>query len=81
MNKYLSVRETANLLQVSPASVYGMVGRGILRHVRVGSGRGVIRIPESAIGELNRVVDTRPTVPPLPPSPQILRTPLRHLRL
>jgi excisionase family DNA binding protein len=44
MNPMLTVRETAQTLRTSTATVYALCQRGLLRHSRVGVGRGTIRI-------------------------------------
>jgi excisionase family DNA binding protein len=46
MDKYLTVRQVAEQLQVSMASVYQMCSGGQLPHLRVGLKRGTIRIRE-----------------------------------
>lgn len=46
--QYLSVREYAATFGVSIATVYAMCATGKLAHVRLGTGRGTIRIPEDA---------------------------------
>lgn len=48
---YLTVAEAADLLRVNVETVYRMVKRGELRHVRAGSR---ILIPPAAIDELER---------------------------
>ncbi len=53
--RLLTVREAAGILRVCTATVYAMVGRGELRHVRA---RNVIRIPEDALEAL--LVEERP---------------------
>lgn len=45
MKKYLSVREYAEEFGISPATVYAMCAQKKLAHVRLGVGRGTIRIP------------------------------------
>jgi excisionase family DNA binding protein len=45
------VKEAAARLDVSPATVYGLVAAGKLRCHRVGLGRGCIRISEDHLGE------------------------------
>ena len=54
--RLLSVRETANLLGVSVALVYGLCTRRKIRHERHGLGRGTIRIPEDALDEYRKRV-------------------------
>jgi excisionase family DNA binding protein len=74
----LSVKQAAGRLGVSPSLVYWLVSARKLRHSRIGSGRGRIRISEDAIGEyLARCtfdVKEEPTPPVRPPK-------LKHLRL
>ncbi len=43
--KYMSVREYAARHMVCAATVYAMCAQGTLPHVRLGVGRGTIRIP------------------------------------
>lgn len=47
----LTVAEAAESLRLSPASVYSLCSRKLLRHQRVGVGRGKILIPPDAIAE------------------------------
>ncbi len=42
----MKVREAAKRLEVSSSIVYGLCAQGRLPHVRVGLGRGTIRISE-----------------------------------
>ena len=48
--KYMSVREYAARHMVCAATVYAMCAQGTLPHVRLGVGRGTIRIPVDAVG-------------------------------
>jgi hypothetical protein len=48
--QYRTVRETADALRVSPASVYRACERGDLEHVRL-SPRGAIRIPTRVLDD------------------------------
>jgi excisionase family DNA binding protein len=43
----LTVKQTAERLQCSPATVYQLCAAKLLPHSRVGLGRGVIRIAEA----------------------------------
>ena len=45
----MKVAESAKKLEVSTSLIYDLCARGELPHVRLGSGRGTIRISESAI--------------------------------
>jgi excisionase family DNA binding protein len=71
------VREAAQRLEVSPATVYALVASGRLRCYRVGMGRGSIRITEEHLAEYLKRAE-----PALPPVTTPARRPvLRHLRL
>ena len=47
-NRYSTVRQVAAALGVSRSIVYQLVSNGVLPSVRVGVGRGTIRILQSA---------------------------------
>lgn len=49
--KLLKIAEAAELLAVSQQTVYGLCQRRLIRHVRIGVGRGAIRIEETALSE------------------------------
>lgn len=49
--KPLTVKEAAESMRVSPATVYALCAARKLRHQRVGVGRGKIVIPPDAIAE------------------------------
>jgi excisionase family DNA binding protein len=40
----MTVQEAAKLLEVKPATVYALCRAGLLGHLRIGTGRGTIRI-------------------------------------
>lgn len=63
----LTINEAASRLQVSTALVYQLCARSLLRHQRVGVGRGVIRVPEEALTEYlqSREVCVKDKSPPL----------------
>ena len=79
---FLTVREVADRLKVSPGCVYALVTRTELPHLRIGLGRGTIRIRED---DLERYLTARhhekPTLVSQPPVWQPKRKPLKHLRL
>lgn len=52
MTRNLKVKEAAERLSVSEGTIYGLCRDRRLRHVRVGRGRGTIRIPEDALDAL-----------------------------
>lgn len=47
----LTVRDVSQVLQVSVASVYAMVAEGKIAFLRVGTGRGSIRIDQRDLDE------------------------------
>lgn len=47
----LTVKEAAERLRLSPASVYALCSARKLRHQRVGVGRGKILVPSDAVSE------------------------------
>ncbi len=61
----LTPAETADVLRVGRRAVYGLVERGELRHLRLGSGpRARIRIPTDALNELERAFRSSPRSKP-----------------
>ena len=50
--RYLMVKEAAVRVGVSEATVYNLCRAKKLRHLRLGTGRGTIRIPEDALEAL-----------------------------
>lgn len=67
----VTVKQAAARLTVSPSLVYAMVATGKLPAVRLGNGRGTIRI---AVADLDRLLDGAKVAPPASPA-------LRHLSL
>jgi excisionase family DNA binding protein len=59
----VTVKQAAARLEVSPATVYALVAAGKLRCVRVGLGRGAIRILEAHIDEYLRGAEPKPALP------------------
>jgi excisionase family DNA binding protein len=71
------VKDVAARLQVSTATIYGLLASGKLRHYRIGNGRGVMRISEEHLAEYLRGAEPRPKQPIAPsPLPR-----LKHLHL
>jgi len=56
----ISVKRTAEILGVSPSLVYSMVAKGTLPAVRIGNGRGTIRIEEEDVRRLLEASRTKP---------------------
>jgi excisionase family DNA binding protein len=48
----LTVKEAAERLGISQATIYGLCRSRKLRHLRLGTRRGTIRIPEDALDTL-----------------------------
>ena len=68
-----TVKETAEKLNVSETTVYGLVARGSLASHRIGVGRGTVRITQQAIDRY--LTDCRETPPTQPGAT------LRHLKV
>jgi excisionase family DNA binding protein len=60
----LNVEQTAKRLNVSTATIYGLVNSGQLRCHRIGTGRGVIRVSEDNIREFLASSQSQTSVPP-----------------
>jgi excisionase family DNA binding protein len=73
----VNVKQAAQRLEVSAATVYALVACGKLRCVRVGVGRGTIRILDEHIAEF--LAGAEPEIQPPPAPAQRVR--LRHIRL
>lgn len=73
----MTVKQTAERLEISAAVVYGLLTSGRLKHYRIGSGRGVYRIAEEHVREYLASVERRDGPPP--PAAPIMRVRLRHL--
>jgi excisionase family DNA binding protein len=72
----LKIHELKDRLRISLTTAYNLVARGKIRHVRVGLGRGGIRIPEEALMEYLKAREWGGQSEPLAP-PQ--RAKLKHL--
>lgn len=78
--KLLLIREVARWLRCSQSTAYGLVASGALRHVRLGVGKGGIRIPVDAVQEFlakrqTGAAEPKPSPPPRKPAK------LKHLTL
>ena len=56
----LTVKAAAERLHVAVATVYHLCSALKLRHLRVGTGRGTIRIPETSLEEFMRQATVEP---------------------
>lgn len=62
----LTVKQAAERLNVGVGTVYALCARRKLAHVRVGAGRGTLRIEERALDEYISGATVRPAGPPAP---------------
>jgi excisionase family DNA binding protein len=62
----LTVKQVAQRLNVSLGTVYDLCAKRKIPHVRVGAGRGVIRIDEQALREYIEGATVRPQEPAAP---------------
>lgn len=76
----LTVKEAAVRLGVSEQTVYGLCSARMLRHSRIGLGRGKIVISDEAIAEYLRGREVGPEQPKPPPIPR-RKIRLDHLAL
>ncbi len=74
----MTVREAAARLEVSAATVYGLVSAGRLRCHRVGLGRGAIRVSEEHLADFLKGAETSPGATVPTPPPRVVK--LKHLR-
>lgn len=75
----LNVKEAAERLNVSAATIYLLCASRRLRHSRVGLGRGKISITEEAVAEYLKGREVGPELPKPPPSHRP-RVKYEHLR-
>jgi excisionase family DNA binding protein len=75
---FFKIKEAADRLNVSAATVYELCAKGRLRHMRVGTGRGTIRIDEQALDDFIRGATVQP-VEPAAPKPTPVR--LKHSKV
>src|SRR4051794_2901927 len=65
----LTIKQAAERLNVSEATVYDLCAKRKLPHVRIGTGRGTIRIDEQALEEFIKAATVPPAEPTAPPPP------------
>lgn len=81
MRRRWKVSEYAAMNEVSPQTVYAMVAANKLAHIRLGVGRGTIRILDDEVGPERGDEDGRPVTPTKPTKvkkPKVAK--LKHLR-
>jgi excisionase family DNA binding protein len=76
----LTVKQAAERLRVSPSLVYSLIAARELAHVRIGFGRGLIRISEESICEYEQRRSVSVAEPTPAPAPR-RRAALKHLDL
>ena len=72
----MTVKQVAERLEVSTATVYSLVAGGKLRHYRVGNGRGVVRVSDEQLAEYLREAESQRCISADQP-----KSSLKHLRL
>ena len=75
----LTVKQAAERLGVSAQTIYALCSARLLRHSRIGLGRGRIVISEEAIAEYLRATENGASCPQVASLPQPVK--LKHLRL
>jgi excisionase family DNA binding protein len=78
VEKNYTVTEAAERLSISGQSVYQLCSRKKLRHLRLGVGRGCVRIPASALDEFIKGATVQPEEPTAPQAPP---RQLKHLKV
>lgn len=78
MKRNLCVRQVAEQLGVAETTVYAMCQQKRLRHFRVGTGRGTIRIREEDLAEFIEGASVQPEEPAAPKPPPVK---LKHLHV
>ncbi len=68
----MTVKEAAKQLEVSARAVYSLCAAGLIGHMRIGVGRGSIRLEQADVDEYKRKA-REGTVKPAPPSPYVLK--------
>jgi excisionase family DNA binding protein len=76
--EFLTVPEVAKRLKISPATVYQLCASRKLAHVRLGAGRGAIRIKEE---DLLAFLAGRTVRPEEPAAPLPTQVKLKHLKI
>lgn len=73
-----TVQEVADILRVSRATVYTLCAQGKLSHIRVGAGRGTIRIRQE---DLDAFVAEATVQREQPTAPKPAAIKLKHLKV
>jgi excisionase family DNA binding protein len=75
--RYFNVQQVAEQLAVAPTTVYALCQQKLIPHVRVGTGRGAIRISEEGLAQYLAGASVQPAVPAAPKPPPVK---LKHLK-
>jgi excisionase family DNA binding protein len=75
----MTVKAAAEKLQCSTATIYALCAAKLLRHSRVGVGRGRIYIEDSAIDAYLAGRMTGPTMAPPERTPKVARAAFKHI--
>ena len=78
---FLTVRDIADRLRISVATVYALVKQGAIASVRIGTARGAIRIQLSALAEYLNNAGQTVAVATTHEARRSRRTPLKHIKL
>jgi excisionase family DNA binding protein len=76
-----TVRQTADQLQVSTATIYGLCAQKRLPHIRIGTGRGTIRIRPDDLAAFVEGVAIRSPLPTATPAANPAPRKLKRLAL
>lgn len=69
--KLYKVSEVAELFRVSERTVYNWIDWGYMRAIKIGDGRGTIRVPEDSINEF--ILNNQTVIESLPSVRELLR--------
>jgi len=75
----VTVKDAAKVLDVSAQTIYSLCSARVLRHSRIGLGRGKISISEEAIAEYLQAREVAPHIGPPPVAPKSIK--LNHLHV
>jgi len=83
--KYLKARQFAETYSIAVTTVYAMCAGGRLPHIRLGTGRGTIRIPTDALDQVvaaDVAIQDHPVAPAAQPKPAKPAKPaLKHMKI
>jgi excisionase family DNA binding protein len=74
----LTIKQVAERLAVSSATAYELCAQRKLAHLRLGVGRGTIRVDEQALDDFIKGTTVQPAEPAAPKAPPMR---LKHLKV